>query len=255
MEYHKRFDPIYSDAHNRIRALGPFSYFNAYMAQPKQQLDTFKAWAGGRWGWAQQGSRSMTRPAVATWCRRPPARPPSAASPTARAQARPGVATSAPHSAIIAPQGGRADQDASHSQYFCCSRPVAVPLPPPTRRAGKSSDISYYLNSHHIDIHNWSIQHMARPVKVSQPPNPAFRRRPEPPAQRAQRTPHAAEAAGAPPQVVAMSCTGVAEAKLGRPCEDTITLMTQWRNDADQSLGTALYTSSWITPKARRCGC
>jgi D-galacturonate reductase len=48
VEYHKRFDPVYNDAHNRIRNLGPFSYFNAYMAQPKQQLDTFKAWAGGR---------------------------------------------------------------------------------------------------------------------------------------------------------------------------------------------------------------
>jgi hypothetical protein len=27
VEYHKRFDPIYSDARNRIRQLGPFSYY------------------------------------------------------------------------------------------------------------------------------------------------------------------------------------------------------------------------------------
>ena len=32
--------------------------------------------------------------------------------------------------------------------------------------AGKSSDISFYLNSHHIDIHNWSIQSFAEPVRV-----------------------------------------------------------------------------------------
>jgi hypothetical protein len=44
VEYHKRFDPIYSDARNRARQLGPFSYYYSYMAQPKQQLDTF------RWG-------------------------------------------------------------------------------------------------------------------------------------------------------------------------------------------------------------
>ena len=42
VEYHKRFDPIYSDARNRARGLGPFSYFYSYMAQPKVQLDTFK---------------------------------------------------------------------------------------------------------------------------------------------------------------------------------------------------------------------
>jgi hypothetical protein len=33
VEYHKRFDPIYSDARNRARGLGPFSYFYSYMAQ------------------------------------------------------------------------------------------------------------------------------------------------------------------------------------------------------------------------------
>ena len=42
VEYHKRFDPIYSDARTRARGLGPFSYFYSYMAQPKVQLDTFK---------------------------------------------------------------------------------------------------------------------------------------------------------------------------------------------------------------------
>ncbi|KAG2442217.1 hypothetical protein HYH02_009701 [Chlamydomonas schloesseri] len=105
VEFHKRFDPMYSDARNRAAGLGPFSHFASHMAQPKQQLDTFRAWAGLR------------------------------------------------------------------------------------------SDISYYLNSHHIDIHNWMVGGRALPERV-----------------------------------VAMAATGVAEHKLGRPCEDTITLMVQWRN-------------------------
>ena len=41
-EYHKRFDPMYSDARGRIASLGCMSHFSSYMAQPKQQLDTFK---------------------------------------------------------------------------------------------------------------------------------------------------------------------------------------------------------------------
>ena len=45
-EVHKRFDPIYTDARDRIQLLGNFSYINAYMSQPKKQLETFKAWAG-----------------------------------------------------------------------------------------------------------------------------------------------------------------------------------------------------------------
>ena len=77
VEYHKRFDPIYTDARDRIRhQLGPFSFFQATMTQPKAQLDTFKGWAG------------------------------------------------------------------------------------------KSSDISYYLNSHHMDVHTWSVGRTARPVRV-----------------------------------------------------------------------------------------
>jgi D-galacturonate reductase len=41
---HKRFDPMYSDARDRIRTdLGHFSYFYSFMSQPKFQLDTFRA--------------------------------------------------------------------------------------------------------------------------------------------------------------------------------------------------------------------
>lgn len=46
MEVHKRWDPIYLDARDRIRQLGDFSFFSAYMSQPKSQLETFGKWAG-----------------------------------------------------------------------------------------------------------------------------------------------------------------------------------------------------------------
>eukprot|EP00405_Crypthecodinium_cohnii_P041538 CAMPEP_0206563814 /NCGR_PEP_ID=MMETSP0325_2-20121206/23076_1 /ASSEMBLY_ACC=CAM_ASM_000347 /TAXON_ID=2866 /ORGANISM="Crypthecodinium cohnii, Strain Seligo" /LENGTH=505 /DNA_ID=CAMNT_0054066303 /DNA_START=136 /DNA_END=1651 /DNA_ORIENTATION=+ len=125
-ELHKRFDPIYLDARDRIRSLGPFSYFWAYMSQPKSQLDTFKAWAG------------------------------------------------------------------------------------------KSSDISYYLNSHHIDYHEWCLHGKARPVRVT-----------------------------------AHSSTGVAKEKLdGVETEDTITIVVDWKNFEDGSVGHGVYTSSWVAAKA-----
>lgn len=46
MEVHKRWDPIYADARDRIRNLGDFSHFSSYMSQPKTQLDTFASWVG-----------------------------------------------------------------------------------------------------------------------------------------------------------------------------------------------------------------
>eukprot|EP00126_Sphaerothecum_destruens_P004185 Sdes_comp18041_c0_seq3m7381 len=78
--------------------------------------------------------------------------------------------------------------------------------------AGISSDISYYLNSHHIDIHSYALQGLAKPIEV-----------------------------------MAMGSTGIAE-KEPFSCppgtEDVITLMVKWRNNSG-SIGTALYTSSW----------
>ncbi|MFO0921679.1 MAG: Gfo/Idh/MocA family oxidoreductase [Pirellulales bacterium] len=124
MEVHKRWDPIYVDARDRIRDLGKFSFFQSYMSQPKSQLETFRQWAG------------------------------------------------------------------------------------------KSSDISYYLNSHHIDFHAWSVRSFAEPISV-----------------------------------VASAATGVAHSQ-GIPTEDSITLLTRWRNIEDGSLGTAIYTASWIAPKS-----
>jgi len=131
IEVHKRWDPIYADARDRIQNLGHFSYMYSYMSQPKHQLETFRAWAG------------------------------------------------------------------------------------------KSSDISYYLNSHHIDFHEWCIGNISRPISV-----------------------------------IATSSTGIADEKFNIPCEDTITLTVQWENKKtnewgkESNYGTAIYTSSWIAPKS-----
>jgi D-galacturonate reductase len=124
VEVHKRWDPIYADARERLRRLGDLSQMHAYMSQPKLQLETFRAWAG------------------------------------------------------------------------------------------VSSDISYYLNSHHVDILAWALEGRARPESV-----------------------------------VAAASRGVADALLRRPCEDTISLMSTWRN-ADGSAGHAVTTASWVAPTA-----
>lgn len=124
MEVHKRWDPIYADARDRIRQLGEFSFFSSFMSQPKYQLETFRSWAG------------------------------------------------------------------------------------------KSSDISYYLNAHHIDFNVWSVGHLARPLSVT-----------------------------------ALASCGVAKAQ-GIDAEDTITLGVQWENITSGSLASAFYTASWIAPKS-----
>jgi D-galacturonate reductase len=124
MEVHKRWDPIYADARDRIRQLGEFSFFSSFMSQPKYQLETFRSWAG------------------------------------------------------------------------------------------KSSDISYYLNAHHIDFNVWSVGHVARPLSVT-----------------------------------ALASCGVAKAQ-GIDAEDTITLGVQWENLQSGSLASAFYTASWIAPKS-----
>lgn len=105
IEVHKRWDPIYLDARDKIQNLGGFSYMYSYMSQPKHQLLTFKQWAG------------------------------------------------------------------------------------------KSSDISYYLNSHHVDFHEWAMRDKARPIMVT-----------------------------------ASASYGLAKSTFDMDCEDTITLMVQWEN-------------------------
>lgn len=129
VEHHKRFDPAYSDAKGRVASLGEFSYFYAYMSQPKTQLTTFKAWAG------------------------------------------------------------KPDE----------------------------SDISYYLNSHHVDIHCWLVEGKAIPTSVT------------------------------------ASCSrGIANSPpydCDENTEDVITLMVEWQSVNDsKKCGTAVYTSSWTAP-------
>ncbi|ATY60518.1 NAD binding Rossmann fold [Cordyceps militaris] len=82
--------------------------------------------------------------------------------------------------------------------------------------AGRESDISYYLNSHHVDICDSMVQDRYVPVKVS-----------------------------------ASSSKGVAVA---RGCvdetEDTISLLVTWANKADPSKrAVGVYTSSWTAPE------
>ncbi len=80
---------------------------------------------------------------------------------------------------------------------------------------GKSSDISYYLNSHHVDLLDWMIGDRARPI-----------------------------------QVTALAATGVANTELEIDTKDTITLMVQWENIPSGNLGIAIHTASWIAPKS-----
>ena len=81
--------------------------------------------------------------------------------------------------------------------------------------AGISSDISYYLNSHHIDFHVMCMQGIAVPLSVT-----------------------------------AVASHGVAEKILDRKMEDTITLTVTWKNLASGNIGTAVYTASWVAAPA-----
>jgi D-galacturonate reductase len=83
--------------------------------------------------------------------------------------------------------------------------------------AGKSSDISYYLNSHHVDWSEWTLAGIARPIRVT-----------------------------------ATSSSGIAQsAPYDMHTEDSITLTVQWQNLKDKTcLGCAVYTSSWVAPKS-----
>ncbi|KAI0079594.1 D-galacturonic acid reductase [Panus rudis PR-1116 ss-1] len=127
VEHHKRFDPVYSDARARAASLGEFNFYNAWMSQPKSQLETFRAWAG------------------------------------------------------------------------------------------KDSDISYYLSSHHIDIHCWIMQGKAVPTRV-----------------------------------VASAAAGIATSEPYNcvpQTEDTITLLVDWQSlSSSKHRGTAVYTASWTAP-------
>ena len=80
--------------------------------------------------------------------------------------------------------------------------------------AGQSSDISYYLNAHHIDLSILINENMARPLSVS-----------------------------------ASSATGVANSEpYNLSAEDLITLMVEWQTcSGNKAVG--VYTASWIEPE------
>ncbi|EJF66619.1 D-galacturonic acid reductase [Dichomitus squalens] len=83
--------------------------------------------------------------------------------------------------------------------------------------AGKDSDISYYLSSHHIDIHCWFMQGRAVPTRVT-----------------------------------ASAATGIATSEPFNcvpQTEDTITLLVDWQSlSSSKHKGTAVYTASWTAP-------
>ncbi|KAE8373166.1 hypothetical protein BDV26DRAFT_272704 [Aspergillus bertholletiae] len=81
--------------------------------------------------------------------------------------------------------------------------------------AGKESDISYYLNSHHIDINESMVPEYA-PVKVT-----------------------------------ASASTGTAlDLGCANETEDTITLLVEWRKKSNPSrVATGVYTASWTAPQ------
>lgn len=87
--------------------------------------------------------------------------------------------------------------------------------------AGKDSDISYYLGSHHVDIHDWITRGMARPVRVT-----------------------------------ASGSSGIAESLGCTPgTEDTITLVVDYeildaRGRAQQGKrATGVFVASWTAPE------
>lgn len=53
-----------------------------------------------------------------------------------------------------------------------------------------------------------------------------------------------------PVSVVAAASTGIAAGELGRPCEDSVTIMVTWRNNVSGATAVATYTASWAAPRA-----
>ncbi|GKZ64026.1 hypothetical protein AnigIFM50267_000318 [Aspergillus niger] len=80
--------------------------------------------------------------------------------------------------------------------------------------AGKDSDISYYLNSHHVDVNESMVPDYV-PVKVT-----------------------------------ASAATGTAvELGCAHETEDTITLLVEWKKKDGSRMATGVYTSSWTAPQ------
>lgn len=76
---------------------------------------------------------------------------------------------------------------------------------------GQATDVSLYLNSHHIDYHTWLMGGQAIPIRVT-----------------------------------AHGSTGVLEKSYGIQTQDTITIVAQWQNKKNGVIGCGSYTASWI---------
>jgi D-galacturonate reductase len=81
--------------------------------------------------------------------------------------------------------------------------------------AGQSSDISYYLNSHHIDILCTILNDKAEPLSV-----------------------------------YANQSVGIGRQLIGRKIEDTISLIVKWQNKCSLTEAHSIHTSSWIAPQS-----
>lgn len=81
--------------------------------------------------------------------------------------------------------------------------------------AGRESDISYYLNSHHVDVCEWMVR----------------------------------DAGWRPSTVRASASLGISE-EVGcvKGTEDTITLLVDWTRPGDDKRATGIYTASWTAP-------
>ncbi|KAL5339142.1 hypothetical protein BJX70DRAFT_172108 [Aspergillus crustosus] len=82
--------------------------------------------------------------------------------------------------------------------------------------AGKESDISYYLNSHHVDINDFIVDGDYVPVKVN--------------------------ASASKGTAVELGCVP--------ETEDTITLLVDWKHKSEAGkVATGVYTASWTAPQ------
>ncbi len=101
------------------------------------------------------------------------------------------------------------------SYFYCYMSQPKTQLETFGRWAGRSSDISYYLNAHHVDLSAWTNKDRARPAGV-----------------------------------VASCATGIAkDSPYNLPAEDVITLMVDWETRLGNK-GVGVYTASWVEPES-----
>ena len=121
VEFHKRWDPIYMDAQARIRSMGDFSYFQSFMSQPKFQLQVYK-------------NSIHFLFVISHWVR---------------------VYIFSHLTLPLAVPILKMQLLLLFGRAYVCMRDHSQTF---RAWAGISSDISYYLNSHHVDFHCWAME-------------------------------------------------------------------------------------------------